>query len=173
VPEEDTQLTRAIILALWPELRHGKWGPTVTRRLTDYGNRPAGGPITAGTVPNPAARDATETTRVRLALIATTPTTPALTVMLTEHAYQRALDQLTLEEHLAHQHSLTGSRPAPYRWSTSRGEAYLRETEHGWDWTKHFEPNGRVVTTYSARHARAALAKIAHAATPLPQEEPA
>ncbi len=146
-PPADEQQTRAVVLAIWKPLKTGEWGPYVTRDLDDHGDRPAYRSIATGSVPRAPSMDATITTRVRLAIIATTTEATPRTVLLTEPAYQRALELMARDEFIAHQHSLTGERLAPYRWSTSRSVPYLRERESGWD-------------AHWSRYARAALARI-------------
>jgi hypothetical protein len=154
----DEQFTRAVILALWPKLVKAEWGPVNTRDLNDYGADRVFKTVATATIPNSPAKHAIITTTRRLALIATTSTHH---VLLTETAYARALDRMTDTEHQAHQASLSGQRPPPYRWNTDRhGHSYLGQRLDGWDHTW-------------SRYARAALAKVAQHATTWPAGCPA
>ena len=130
--QPDEQERRLRTIALWPRLKTGRWGPTHDRDLDDYGDRPRHHSVATATIPNAARAYARQTLQDPLALIA--PYAGAY-LILTHDAYMRALDKLTSDEFLAHQHSLTGNRPPPYRMTTVRGGSYARTTEYGWDAT--------------------------------------
>jgi hypothetical protein len=142
----DDQRIRSIVLALWPKLKRDQWGRVHERDLDDYGDRPPYRSICTATIPNVARSYSQHRISDPLAIVATIHTGEI--ALLTAEAYERAYIAMTSDEQRALYASFMGNRPPPYRFTTIRGERYVRNTETGWDaaW---------------APAARRALAKIA------------
>jgi hypothetical protein len=148
----DEQHARAIVLALWPKLKHDTWDITHERDLDDYGDGVPFTSVCSGKIERAPKKHARVS--IPFAMIATTH--DGVSVILTIDTYRQTYIAMTGDEQRELYRALMGDRPPPYRLTTDRnGVRYVSTNRHGWDW------NG-------SRHARLALHKIAGATTVAP-----